>query len=156
VGDLRADLVFSCPPYYDLEVYSDHPADLSAMGTYTEFIVAYRAILAAAVELLSSDGFAAMVVSEVRGDDGTYLGLVPDTIAALNDAGAAYYNEAILVNSAGSLPLRVGQYMKAGRKLGRAHQNVIVGRKGAGSTRGWDHHREQAPDPQIALWETVA
>ena len=29
--DLKADLLFSCPPYADLEVYSDNPRDLSNM-----------------------------------------------------------------------------------------------------------------------------
>ena len=28
-----ADLVFSCPPYFDLEVYSEHAADISGMST---------------------------------------------------------------------------------------------------------------------------
>jgi len=151
-SSVKVDLVFSCPPYYDLEVYSDDPADLSAKGTYADFVEGYRAIMRAAVGHLATGGFAAMVVSEIRGKDGFYKGLVPDTIAALEDAGARYYNEAILVNSAGSLPLRAGQYMAAGRKLGRCHQNVIVGRKGTGSTREWSAERADPPDPQTALW----
>ena len=32
------DLLFSCPPYFDLEVYSDLPNDASNQGTYEEFI----------------------------------------------------------------------------------------------------------------------
>jgi hypothetical protein len=31
-AESTADLVFSCPPYADLEVYSDDPADLSTLG----------------------------------------------------------------------------------------------------------------------------
>ena len=31
IGTAKADLVFSCPPYADLEVYSDDPRDLSTM-----------------------------------------------------------------------------------------------------------------------------
>lgn len=151
VPDVRADLVFTCPPYYDLEVYSDDPADLSAKPSYGEFLAAYRAILARAVARLAPGCFAVVVVSEVRGADGAYLGLVPDTIAALASAGAAYWSEGILVNVVGSLPLRVGQCMKAGRKLGRTHQNVIVGRRGTGSTRSWDSTRDAAPEPQLSL-----
>lgn len=37
VGSERFDLVFSCPPYYNLEVYSDAKEDLSNKGTYEEF-----------------------------------------------------------------------------------------------------------------------
>lgn len=38
------DMVFSCPPYADLEVYSDLEGDISNMN-YEEFLVAYRSII---------------------------------------------------------------------------------------------------------------
>ncbi|MEJ8652757.1 class I SAM-dependent methyltransferase [Streptomyces sp. MS1.AVA.3] len=38
------DYVFTCPPYHNLEKYSDHPADLSAMR-WKEFAEAYREIV---------------------------------------------------------------------------------------------------------------
>ena len=44
-ADVEADLVFSCPPYWGLERYSDDPADLSNMGC-EEFFAAYTAIIA--------------------------------------------------------------------------------------------------------------
>ncbi len=31
LGDEQFDFVFTCPPYYDLEVYSDNPLDISTM-----------------------------------------------------------------------------------------------------------------------------
>lgn len=39
------DFVFSCPPYYDLEVYSDKKEDLSNKPTYEEFLYKYREII---------------------------------------------------------------------------------------------------------------
>lgn len=36
------DLLFSCPPYYDLEIYSDLPNDASNQPTYTDFISILR------------------------------------------------------------------------------------------------------------------
>lgn len=39
--DIAADFVFSCPPYGDLERYSDDPSDLSTMSL-CDFIGAYR------------------------------------------------------------------------------------------------------------------
>lgn len=144
------DLVFTCPPYYDLEQYSTDPLDLSAMPTYAEFLVAYRAILRAASARLRDGRFAVVVVSEVRDKAGHYVGLVPDTVRAMTDAGLAYYNEAILVNSAGSLPLRITKQFEAGRKLGRRHQNVLVFLKGQ-QPRGWSYDRDAPPDPQLDL-----
>lgn len=118
------DLVFSCPPYADLEVYSEDPADLSTLA-YPEFREAYRRIIRDSVALLKPDRFAVFVVGEVRGKDGCYYGFVPDTIRAFEDAGARYYNEGVLVTAVGSLPVRVPRQFAAGRKLGKTHQNVL-------------------------------
>ncbi|SOC47728.1 ParB-like chromosome segregation protein Spo0J [Rhizobium subbaraonis] len=125
----EADFVFSCPPYADLEVYSDDPADLSTLG-YEEFRAAYFEIIATTCALLKPDRFAAFVVGEVRDKRGRYYGFVPDTIEAFRRAGLDFYNEAILVTAAGSLPIRAGKQFEASRKLGKTHQNVLVFVKG--------------------------
>lgn len=129
--DVRADLVFTCPPYADLEVYSDDPSDISTLG-YPEFLEAYREIIARSCELLKPDSFAVCVVGEVRGKDGNYYDFVGDTVEAFQDAGLHYYNEAILVTAVGSLPIRAGRQFSASRKLGKTHQNVLVFVKGDG------------------------
>jgi DNA modification methylase len=122
---VKADLMFSCPPYADLEVYSDDPADLSRMA-YPEFQQAYRQIVKESLALLKPDRFACFVVGEVRSPDGTYRNFGSDTIAAFVDAGAKYYNEAVLVTQVGSLAIRAGKGFTTSRKLGKTHQNVLV------------------------------
>lgn len=124
----KYDYIFSCPPYFDLEVYGDKEGELSAME-YDEFVEAYTKIIKNSVEMLGENRFATFVVSEVRGKDGYYRGFVPLTIKAFEDAGMRYYNEMILVNSAGSLPMRVKKHMK-NRKVGRQHQNILNFYKG--------------------------
>lgn len=126
---VKADFIFSCPPYADLEVYSDNPADLSTLG-YEEFREAYREIIAAACRMLKPNRFACFVVGEVRGKDGNYYNFVGDTVQAFLDAGLRLYNEAILVTAIGSLPIRAGKQFSAARKLGKTHQNVLVFLKG--------------------------
>lgn len=128
---VSADFVFSCPPYADLEVYSDDPNDLSILG-YAEFKLAYFEIIAAACSMLKQDRFACFVVGDVRDKKGNYYNFVGDTVEAFRAAGLHYYNEAILVTSAGSLPIRAGKQFEAGRKLGKTHQNVLVFVKGDG------------------------
>lgn len=124
------DFLMSCPPYGDLEVYSDDPQDLSNAGSYEDFLEAYRAIIAGSVSLLAENAFAVWVVGEIRGKDGSYRGFVPDTIRAFEDAGISFYNEAILITPAGSLPMRVRKQFEGSRKLGKSHQNVLVFVKG--------------------------
>jgi len=124
------DLIFSCPPYYDLEVYSDVPGELSACPTYEAFIAAYRGIVAKCVAMLAEDRFACFVVGDIRDKRGFYRNFVSDTVTAFQDAGATLYNEAILVTAVGSLPIRVGKQFQGYRKLGKTHQNVLVFYKG--------------------------
>ena len=124
------DLIFSCPPYADLEVYSDNENDLSNMP-YNKFLEAYRSIIKKAVARLKDDRFAVFVVGEVRDKTGMYYNFVGDTIQAFIDAGMGYYNEAILVTPIGTLPLRAGKQFNASRKLGKTHQNILVFYKGS-------------------------
>jgi hypothetical protein len=113
------DLVFSCPPYGDLEVYSDDPEDLSTMDHPT-FLAAYRRIIAASVAQLRPNRFACFVVGDFRDKKGFYRNFVADTIEAFQAAGATLYNEAVLATAVSSLPLRAGRQFAVSRKLGKA------------------------------------
>jgi hypothetical protein len=126
---VAADLVFSCPPYGDLEVYSDDPKDLSTLG-YKEFREAYFEIIARTCALLRDDRFACFVVGDFRDRKGIYQNFVSDTIEAFLRAGLKLYNEAILVTAVGSTSLRAGKQFSVSRKLGKCHQNVLVFVKG--------------------------
>lgn len=130
-ADVEADMVFSCPPYADLEVYSDDPNDLSTLK-YKDFKPAYFDIIAKACGRLKQDRFACFVVGDVRDKKGNYYNFVSDTVEAFRAAGLHYYNEAILVTAVGSLPIRAGKQFAASRKLGKTHQNVLVFVKGDG------------------------
>lgn len=124
-----ADFVFSCPPYGDLEKYSDDPADLSAMEWHT-FQAAYGRIILQAVKCLKPDRFACFVVGDFRDGRGFYRDFVSATIAAFRIGGAELYNEAILVTSVGSASMRVTKQFDAGRKFAKTHQNILVFCKG--------------------------
>lgn len=130
-ADVQADMVFSCPPYADLEVYSDDPKDLSTMK-YEDFKAAYFEIIKKSCDRLKNDRFACFVVGEVRDKKGNYIDFVGDTVQAFRDAGLHYYNEAILITCVGSLPIRAGKQFSSGRKLGKTHQNILVFVKGDG------------------------
>ena len=123
------DFVFTCPPYANLEVYSNDPRDLSTMP-YAAFLDTFRRIIAACVGMLKPNRFAAICVGDIRDKAGFYRNFVSHTIAAFHDAGLALYNEAILVSELGSLPIRVGRQFQSGRKVGKTHQNVLVFIKG--------------------------
>lgn len=126
---MAADFVYSCPPYADLEKYSDDPKDLSNMN-YEDFKDVYFSIIKKSIAQLKDDRFACFVVGDVRDKKGFYLNFVSDTIQAFEEAGAKLYNEMILVNVVGSLAIRVRRQFNGGRKVGKMHQNILVFYKG--------------------------
>lgn len=128
----NADFVFSCPPYGDLERYSENPKDLSTMEYHT-FLAAYKRIILRCAKKLKTDSFACFVVGDFRDvKTGNYRGFVADTVNAFREVGMELYNDAILLTPTGSLPVRAGRQFRGGRKLGKAHQNILLFVKGDG------------------------
>ena len=123
------DVLFSCPPYGDLEVYSDHVDDLSAMSA-GDFAATYRRIIKASCDRLAWNRFAVFVVGDYRGKDGMMSDFVGQTIHAFQDAGLGLYNQAVFLTPVASAALRVGKQMEVSRKLGKTHQDVLVFVKG--------------------------
>lgn len=128
IKDGSADLLFSCPPYYDLEEYSDDERDF-ANKNEADFDSLLQQVINAGAQKLKDNRFAVFVVSEVRRPDGSYRGFVPKVIRWFEEAGLKYYNEIVLINSIGTLPFRVNK-MWQNRKVGKMHQNVLVFFKG--------------------------
>lgn len=127
--NFMADFVFSCPPYADLEVYSDKEGDISNMN-YEDFKRFYFLIINEAVKKLNNNRFCCFVVGEVRNKKGFYYNFVSDTIKAFESAGVRYYNEIILKTCTGAKVLTCGKSMKSSRKIGKIHQNILVFIKG--------------------------
>jgi len=124
------DLLFSCPPYFDLEVYSDNDKDASNQGTYEDFLLILEKAFTNAIKCLKDNRFAFIVVGDVRNKKtGGYYGFPDDIKKIFKDAGMLLYNEMILVEMIGTAMLRVGRYMRH-RKLAKTHQNVLVFYKG--------------------------
>lgn len=127
--DGSADLVFSCPPYHNLEKYSDHPLDLSNMN-YADFLEAYKEIISIACRKLKNNRFAVFVVGDIRDSKGAYRDFISQTKNAFQACGLCLYNEIILLNQYGTAPMRAGIPFRKSRKTAKVHQNVLVFYKG--------------------------
>lgn len=124
------DLLFSCPPYFDLEVYSDKPNDASNQATFDEFYAILDAAFTSAIKCLKKNRFAVIVVGDVRSKkDGGYYGFMDRVKETFRREGMLLYNEAILVDAAGTAAIRAARSMRS-RKLVKTHQNVLVFYKG--------------------------
>lgn len=127
--DKYFDFGFSCPPYHDLEVYSDDPRDLSNMD-YISFLKKYHNIIRSTTVALKDDSFFVLVVGDIRDKNGNYKGFVKDTQILCEDAGLSLYNDIVLLNSIATASMRAGKQFDATRKVAKVHQNVLVFLKG--------------------------
>lgn len=123
------DFVFSCPPYMNLEVYSDLPNDLSTMND-DDFTKIYKSIINKTCKLLKNGAMACFVVEDVRDKQGYYKDFITITKLAFYKAGLKLYNEAILLeNGLNTAAMRADKQFTAGRKLVKVHQNVLIFKK---------------------------
>lgn len=129
IPDESADLIFSCPPYHNLEKYSNHPLDLSNMN-YTDFLEAYGEIISISCRKLKENRFAVFVVGDIRDSKGAYRDFISKTKSIFQNCGLCLYNEIILLEQYGTAPMRAGVTFKARRKTVKVHQNILVFYKG--------------------------
>jgi DNA modification methylase len=123
------DFLFTCPPYHDLEVYSDDPDDLSNMP-YEQFLLKYERIISLSVQRLRPNSFAVIVVGDIRDKDGFYRNFNSHTKDAYIKAGAKLYNEAKLLQPLGTAMLRANKIFTSGKKLIKVHEDVLIFYKG--------------------------
>lgn len=147
-----ADMVLTCPPYGDLERYSDDPRDLSTMrwGQFTE---ALTGIVTRTVAALRPDRFAAWVVSDIRDRRGGLRDLPGEIARAHQEAGATWLDDLAVIDPIGSGRLRAKRPFVRGRKTLRSHQRVLVFCAGDAREAAWRVY-DQADIPEKAWYRT--
>lgn len=122
------DFIFSCPPYGNLERYSDDPRDLSTM-TWEMFVSRYERAVELAVGALRRDRFAAFVVGNFK-ERRILRDLCGLTVHAFARAGADYYSDAVLIPPGGSAALRAASSFPKNRRPVARHQFLLTFVKG--------------------------
>lgn len=127
-----AEFVISCPPYGNLETYSNNPADISGY-LYEGFLERYTEIIARTAGAMLEDTFACFVVGNYRDPNigGCMRDLAGDTCKAWAAAGCHLYNDVVLINSVGTGAMRANtNFIRGHRKVVKLHQNVLLFCKG--------------------------
>lgn len=125
IADKDFDMMLTCPPYADLEVYSDNEHDISNMD-YPDFIDIYKKIIAKTAQKLKDNSFACIVVGEVRDKKGIYRNFIGDTIEIAKEAGLKYYNELVLITMVGTGAMRARKPFSKTRKVMNTHQKALI------------------------------
>ncbi len=151
------DMLLTCPPYADLEVYSDDPRDISTMD-YDDFKRAYETILCKSVAKLKENAFAVIVVGEVRDKNGVLRNFIGDTITICERLGLKYYNEIVFLTSWSTAGVRATRQFNGGRKVVSTHQKGLVFLRSNGDEQkladfiaSFDDNRDLMPMKESAL-----
>jgi DNA modification methylase len=129
IPNTKYDFFFTCPPYFNLEQYSELDEDLSNM-TEEQWWVEYSDILTKSITNLKDNRFAVIVIGDVRRSDGSYMQLPQRTIQIMETNRLKYYNDLILLQEPATAAMRANVYMDCSRKIAKCHQNVLVFVKG--------------------------
>lgn len=129
-GWLTQDMLFSCPPYYNLEVYSDDERDASNQRSYADYVAIIEKAFGEAITCLKINRFAVIVVSNVRDrNTGEYYDIVSEVKRIFGQGGMRLYNELVYIEPIGVRRLMAERTMRT-RKVTKVHQNILVFYKG--------------------------
>ena len=146
VAEGSQDLLFSCPPYFNLEVYSDLPNDASAQKEYAEFYKIVDEAFTSAARCLKGNRFAVIVCGDVRDKKtGAYYRFPDDIKDTFQRAGFMLYNELVLIDPYGTACIRAENIMKY-RKMVKVHQNILVFYKGDAKDIKKEFQKIEVPD----------
>ncbi len=134
----KADLVFSCPPYYKVEEYLDYDGkppmgELNSLSTYDQFRDALFEGYKKAIAALNDDCFFVVMTGDSRNKDGAYYGCEAEHELFFRNQGLHIYNRIDYLECEFT---RLAQAKKTldYRKFPKRVQKILVFYKGSMST----------------------
>jgi len=127
IPDQWADMIITCPPYYNRERYNGGDDDISMALTYDEFLSKLNSVIDECYRILKPGCLAFWIVGLHRDKHG----LIPihHDLAILHREGFIFQEEIILhMKNTGSVQ-RIGNYLKGNHLLIRNHEYCLVFKK---------------------------
>lgn len=122
------DFSYSCPPYYNLEIYSNLEGDMSSANTYSEFLDMLKDSLKVTYLGLKKGSLAIWVVGNFRDNRGNLTHFNGDTIRLATEVGFELHDELVFWGASGASYQRVGNF-QANRRSVRVHEYIIIFKK---------------------------
>lgn len=123
--DREFDFALTCPPYFNLETYSDLPDDLSNSSSYEEFNQSMLTCASSHKRVMKPGAFVCIVVSNFRAKDGELIDFRGDTVVNFKKAGFLFWQDVILSRNFASAAKRASNAWK-GKKLVMRHEHLLV------------------------------
>lgn len=122
------DFSYSCPPYYDLEVYSKVDGDMSNASSYEEFLAMLKQSLEVTYKGLKPGSLCVWVVGNFRRNDGSLRHFNGDVVRLGQEIGFNLWDELVFWGASDAAFQRSGQFV-ANRKSVRVHEYLVVFKK---------------------------
>lgn len=127
IEDKSFDMILTCPPYGNLEVYSDMDVDLSNMKIEA-FNRVLSEILIKSSKKVKDSGYIVIVAGDYRDKKGYLVDFLGTIKNAMSIAGWRLYNELILITPIGTKAMTANRLMR-NKKMIKTHENILVFKK---------------------------
>jgi len=122
------NFAFTCPPYYDLEIYSNLDGDLSNSYSYGNYLDKLKMVLRNIYDVLEENSFAIFVVGDFRNKEGFLEHLNGDLVRIASYVGFKLWDEIIWMGASNVALTRCGKF-EVNRKSVRMHEYIIILKK---------------------------
>jgi len=126
--DESIDLIFTSPPYWDLEFYDDNPAQIGYNHTYDEFLDGIERIAKESLRVLKPGKLAVINVNDFR-KDGKFYAYHMDLTRRFLNVGFELFDIIIMVWSPQSIRSIFATQVEESKITGKVHEYLIVFRK---------------------------
>jgi DNA modification methylase len=89
------DMIYTCPPYWNVEKYPSVPGQLSDIKKYDDFLKVYENIILKTSKLVKPGGFFVIVIANFR-RGGEFIDFRSDTSSILKSSSLKFHDEVIL------------------------------------------------------------
>lgn len=125
--DNFADLVMTCPPYYDIEQYESCEGQLSDIKGYDNFMNSMNECVSNVGRVLKPGAFAVFVVADFR-RDGEFRNFHGDLINQFKNNGMQHWDTIIMENISPFAALQIYK-VNCKRFTSKIHEYILVFRK---------------------------
>jgi len=122
------DLVYTSPPYWDIEFYGEEPEQLGYKKTYNEFLCGIQSIICECRRVLKKGKYCVFNINDFR-KGGMFYTYHVDIINAFKTAGFLIH-DIVIVKWASAIGACFASQVDERKITAKGHEYLIVGKKG--------------------------
>jgi len=125
--DNSIDLVFTSPPYWDIEYYGEESEQLGFGKDYGSFLQGLRSVISESYRVLKPDRYCAFNINDFR-KNGNFYSYHADVIKLFEDVGFKMW-DVIIIKWKSSIGSCFASQVESRKITAKAHEYLVVGKK---------------------------